>query len=193
MRDRDQGIHDQGSGISDCRRAPPFCGAQRLPADIAQYRPYLRRRPRLRRRSSYGATPVRRRTSIAWPRRPALHRRALLRGDLHAVALRAADRRVCVAQARHRCSAGQCGADHRARPDHAAVVAAQRRLLHRRRRQVASRTRAKGGPDWNGEITPRRTTSASTIPSSWPRPAIACPSTWRTAAWSGSIRRIRSR
>ena len=34
-------------------------------------------------------------------------------GHLHAVALRAADRRVCVAEARHRHPAGKCRAHHR--------------------------------------------------------------------------------
>ena len=128
--------------------------------------------------------------------RPALHRCAFRGGDLHAFALRAADRRVCVPQAGHRCPAGQCGADHRARAD---------RRCPRCCGAQATSTGVVGkwhlglGPERRAGLerrhhARRRTTSASTIRSSWPRPAIACPPfTSRTAAWSGSIRQIRSR
>ena len=86
---------------------------------------------------------------------PALHRRARGRGDLHAVALRAADRRVRLPQARARAS---CPATRRSiiEPGRTTlrVDAARGGLRDGRRRQVAPRPRPKGGPDWNGDITP---------------------------------------
>ena len=79
------------------------------------------------------------------------------------------------------------------RPTLAQRVSASR-LRNRGRRQVAPRPRAppadRTGTARSGRA---RTTSASIPRSSWPRPATACPpSTSRTAAWSASIRQIRS-
>ena len=75
--------------------------------------------------------------------RPAVHRRAFGLGDLHAVAVRDADRRVRVAQERHRGPAGR-----RAliiEPGRTTLPALLRtRLLDRRRRQVAPRAGRRG-------------------------------------------------
>ena len=75
--------------------------------------------------------------------------------DLHAVPLRDAHRRVCVAQARHRHPARRRGADHRAGPADAGERVSARRLSPPA--SSASGTSASaptGGPDWNGEIRP---------------------------------------
>ena len=148
-------IRDKGLAIAAALLL--FAGAQRLTADGAQHRPHLRRRPRLRRRRLPTA-----RSAVKTPNidrlaqgGPALHRRPLRRGDLHAVALRAADRRICLAQAGHRRPARRRGADHRARPD---------RRCRRCCRAAGYATGVvgkwhlglgpSGGPDWNGEIKP---------------------------------------
>ena len=99
------------------------------------------------------------------------------------------------AQARHRRPAGQRGADHRARSDRRCPrccgAPATRPASSASGTSVSDPQAARTG---TARSRRRRTTSASTIRSSWPRPAIACrPSTSKTAASSGSIRQIRSR
>ena len=77
------------------------------------------------------------------PRRPPVHRRPRAGSDLHALALRDAHRRVRVAQARHRRSARQRGAHHRAGPDDAGQRVSAGRLRDRRGGQVAPRPRSR--------------------------------------------------
>ena len=131
----------------------------------------------------------------AGARRPALHRRALAGRDLHAVALRDAHRRIRLAEAGHRHPARRRGADHRAGPRRRwPRVLQQRRLHDRRRRQVAPRPRAAGGPDWNGEIKPGPLDIGFDYCFIMPATGDRVPaSTSRTIASSASTRPIRSR
>ncbi|OLC43949.1 MAG: hypothetical protein AUH43_19700 [Acidobacteria bacterium 13_1_40CM_65_14] len=66
------------------------------------------------------------------------------RRDLHAVAVRAAHRRIRVPPARHGSPPGRCRFDYRARTDNAALGPEEGGIRHWRGRQVASRARADG-------------------------------------------------
>ncbi len=114
--------------------------------------------------SSYGATRLKTPNIDRLAQRGhAVHRRACRRGHLHAVALRAADRRVRLAQAGHRHAARRRGAHHRARPADAARRCLQAgRLRDRRRRQVAPRARRRADRTGTARLRPARSTSAST-------------------------------
>ena len=127
-------------------------------------------------------------------RGPAVHRRAFRRRDLHAVALRADDRRVCVAQERHRHPARRC----RARSSSQAGPRCRRCC---KRRATPPASSANGTSAWGRKVdltgtarsSPARWRSASTTPSSCPPPATACRASMsRTIASSALDPPIRS-
>ena len=169
------------------------CRAPRRRAP-SQHRLHVRRRSRLRRRellrrdAGQDAESGSRRGG-----RRAFHQRALFVGHLHAVALFAADRRVCVAPPGHGRPAGRRVADHPAGPLHAARHAERGRLPDRRGGQVASRPgRAQPRLEWR-DFAQARSMSVSTTPSFFRPPATACLAfSWRTAAWSTWIPKTRS-
>ena len=151
---------------SRCDRYPAGAGARRSRdgPDPPERRAHLRRRSGLRR-----CLGVRRDAAedaehrSPRPRRPPVHRRPLARRHLHALSLRDAHRRVCVAKARHRHPARQRRADHRAGPDHAGQRVSARRLRNRRRGQVAPRPRSRRRTGLERRDPARaRPTSAST-------------------------------